>query len=95
MLCRQHAGAPACSTRRLVDLMVLDGVWEIFYGYHMGVTAENIAAKYGITREEQDKFGRLSHQRARQAIKDGICKEEIVPVVIPQKKGDPDRFRDG
>lgn len=72
-----------------VDLMVLDGVWEIFYGYHMGITAENIAAKYGITREEQDKFGLLSHQRARLAIKEGWCKPEIVPVVIPQKKGDP------
>jgi acetyl-CoA C-acetyltransferase len=73
----------------LVDLMVLDGVWEIFYGYHMGLTAENIAVKFGISREEQDKFGAMSHQRARQAIKDGILKEEIVPVVIPQRKGDP------
>jgi acetyl-CoA C-acetyltransferase len=73
----------------MVDLMVLDGVWEIFYGYHMGLTAENIAAKYGITREEQDMFGLVSHQRARQAIKEGWCKPEIVPVVIPQKKGDP------
>jgi acetyl-CoA C-acetyltransferase len=72
-----------------VDLMVLDGIWEIFYGYHMGVTAENIAAKYGISREEQDKFGLLSHQRARKAIKEGLFKPEIVPVVIPQKKGDP------
>ncbi len=72
----------------LVDLMVLDGVWEIFYGYHMGLTAENIAAKFGISREEQDKFGLLSHQRARVAIKEGWMKEEIVPVVIPGKKGD-------
>ncbi len=74
---------------KAVDLMVLDGIWEIFYGYHMGVTAENIAAKYGITREEQDKFGLLSHQRARAAIKAGLFKDEIVPVVIPRKKGDP------
>lgn len=73
----------------LVDLMVLDGVWEIFYGYHMGMTAEAIATKYNISRLEQDEFGALSHQRARQAIKDGILTEEIVPVVIPQKKGDP------
>ncbi len=72
-----------------VDLMVLDGVWEIFYGYHMGLTAENIAEKYGISREEQDQFGAMSHQRARQAIKEGWCKPEIIPVVIPQKKGDP------
>jgi len=74
---------------KAIDLMVLDGIWEIFYGYHMGMTAENIAAKYGISREEQDKFGLLSHQRARKAIKDGLFKEETVPVVIPQKKGDP------
>jgi acetyl-CoA C-acetyltransferase len=74
---------------KMVDLMVLDGVWEIFYGYHMGVTAENIAAKYGITREEQDMFGLISHQRAMKAIKEGLLKPEIVPVKIPQKKGDP------
>jgi acetyl-CoA C-acetyltransferase len=74
---------------KMTDLMVLDGVWEIFYGYHMGITAENIAEKYGISREEQDAFGLLSHQRARAAIKAGFFKDEIVPVVIPQKKGDP------
>ncbi len=75
-----------------VDLMVLDGVWEIFYGYHMGLTAENIAAKYGITRLEQDEFGAMSHARALKAIKEGWCKPEIIPVVIPQKKGDPKVF---
>lgn len=74
---------------KMIDLMVLDGIWEIFYGYHMGVTAENIAAKYGISREEQDTFGLVSHQRARKAIKEGLFKDEIVPVVMPQKKGDP------
>ena len=74
---------------KAIDLMVLDGVWEIFYGYHMGMTAENIAAHYGISREEQDKFGLISHQRARKAIKEGLFKEEIVPVIIPQKKGEP------
>jgi acetyl-CoA C-acetyltransferase len=71
------------------DLMVLDGLFESFYGYHMGVTAENIAEKYGISRHEQDELGLLSHQRARAAIKDGIFKEEIAPISIPQKKGDP------
>ena len=71
------------------DLMVLDGLFESFYGYHMGVTAENIAEKYEITRHEQDELGLLSHQRARAAIKDGIFKEEIAPISIPQKKGDP------
>jgi acetyl-CoA C-acetyltransferase len=70
------------------DLMVLDGLFETFYGYHMGVTAENIAEKYGITRREQDELGLLSHQRARAAVKNGIFKEEITPVTIPQKKGE-------
>ena len=73
----------------VLDLMVHDGLWELFYGYHMGITAENIAAKYGISREEQDKLGLMSHQRARAAIKDGTFKQEIVPVVIPQKRGNP------
>jgi len=73
----------------LVDLMIMDGLFEIFYGYHMGVTAENIAEKYGISREEQDELGALSHQRARKAIAEGLFKDEIVPVVIPQRKGDP------
>ncbi len=73
----------------LFDMMVLDGLWEIFYGYHMGNTAENIAAKYAISREEQDEIGLLSHQRALAAIKAGLFKDEIVSVPIPQKKGDP------
>jgi acetyl-CoA C-acetyltransferase len=78
--------------QEMVDLMVFDGLYEIFYGYHMGFTAENIAEKFGISRREQDEFGLLSHQRARAAIKNGIFKEEIVPVVIPQKKGEPLTF---
>ena len=75
--------------KSMVDLMVHDGLWEIFYGYHMGVTAENIAKTYGISREEQDKLGLLSHQRARKAIEDGIFAEEIVTVEVPQGKKDP------
>jgi acetyl-CoA C-acetyltransferase len=75
-----------------MDLMVFDGLYEIFYGYHMGITAENIAAKYGITREEQDRMSLDSHNRARAAISSGILKDEIVPVKIPQKKGDPLSF---
>jgi acetyl-CoA C-acetyltransferase len=75
--------------QEMVDLMVFDGLFEIFYGYHMGLTAENIAEKYGISRKEQDEIGLLSHQRARAAIQKGILKEEIIPVVIPQKKGEP------
>jgi acetyl-CoA C-acetyltransferase len=73
----------------LLDLMVYDGLWEIFYGYHMGNTAENIAVKYGITRQEQDQFGLLSHQRARAAIQSGLFKDEIVPVALPTRKGEP------
>jgi acetyl-CoA C-acetyltransferase len=73
----------------VTDLMVFDGLWEIFYGYHMGITAENIAEKYGISRQEQDELGALSHVRARKAIADGIFKQEIAPVIIPQRKGDP------
>ena len=76
----------------VTDLMVHDGLWEGFYGYHMGVTAENIAEMYGISRQEQDELGVLSHQRAREAITSGVFKEEIVPVMIPQRKKDPLAF---
>jgi acetyl-CoA C-acetyltransferase len=75
--------------QEMVDLMIFDGLFEIFYGYHMGLTAENIAEKFGISRKDQDELGLLSHQRARAAIKNGVFKQEIVPVVIPQKKGEP------
>ncbi len=73
----------------IVDMMVYDGVWEIFGGYHMGNTAEAIAAKYKITREEQDQISLISHQRARAAIKAGKFKEEIVPVIVPQGSKEP------
>ncbi len=72
----------------LIDMMVHDGLWEIFNGYHMGITAENINDQYGITREEQDAFGFRSQQRAAEAIAEGRFKDEIVPVVIKGKKGD-------
>lgn len=74
------------------DLMVLDGLIESLYGYHMGITAENLAEKYKITRQEQDELGLLSHQRARAAIKNGKFKYEIAPFSIPQKKGEPSVF---
>jgi len=74
---------------KMVDLMVFDGLHETFYGYHMGMTAENIAATYGISRREQDEIGALSHQRAIAAIKAGVFDDEIVPITIPQRKGDP------
>jgi acetyl-CoA C-acetyltransferase len=72
----------------IYDLMVFDGLFEIFYGYHMGLTAENIASMYGISRQEQDELGVLSHSRAMAAIKGGIFAKEIVPVVIASRKGD-------
>jgi len=72
----------------ILDLMVFDGLYEIFYGYHMGVTAENIARLYDISRVEQDELGVLSHNRARAAITGGLFAEEIVPVVIKDRKGD-------
>lgn len=72
----------------IYDLMVFDGLYEIFYGYHMGVTAENIASMYDISRQEQDELGVLSHTRAKAAMNDGLFAQEIVPVVIKSRKGD-------
>ena len=69
----------------LVDGMVYDGLWEIFYNYHMGITSENIAEKFGITREEQDKLALMSNQRALAAIKDGIFRQEIVGVEVRER----------
>jgi acetyl-CoA C-acetyltransferase len=77
---------------QITDLMVYDGLYEIFNGYHMGMTAENIAALYKISRREQDDFSLRSHQRARAAIAAGTVADEIVSVVVPQKKGDPKIF---
>jgi acetyl-CoA C-acetyltransferase len=72
----------------IYDLMVFDGLYEIFYGYHMGVTAENIASMYDISRQEQDELGVLSHNRAKTAMNEGLFAQEIVPVVIKSRKGD-------
>jgi len=72
-----------------MDMMVYDGLYEIFYQYHMGITAENIARDYEIGRREQDELGAESHHRAMKAIKDGTFSQEIVPVEIPQRKGPP------
>ncbi|KOR24400.1 acetyl-CoA C-acetyltransferase [Clostridium sp. L74] len=73
---------------KIVDEMIRDGLWESFNDYHMGVTAENIAEQWGITREDQDEFSAKSQQKAEKAVKDGRFKEEIVPVVIKNKKGE-------
>lgn len=74
---------------KVVDSMVHDGLWCAFCDIHMGITAENIAEQYGLTREQQDEFSAWSQQKAEQAVKSGRFQEEIVPVSIPQKKGDP------
>lgn len=74
---------------QMVDMMVNDGLWDAFNNYHMGITAENVAEQWGITREELDEFAVISQQRAEAAIKEGKFKDEIVPVEIPQRKGDP------
>ncbi len=72
----------------MTDLVVFDGLYEIFYGYHMGMTAENIADKYSISRLEQDELALLSHTRACKAIKDGLFQAEIADVVIKSRRGD-------
>lgn len=74
---------------KIIDTMTYDGLTEVFNNYHMGVTAENIARQWNISREEQDQFALTSQQRAEAAQKEGRFKDEIVPVVIPQRKGDP------
>jgi acetyl-CoA C-acetyltransferase len=74
---------------KVIDSMVHDGLFDIYNKYHMGITAENVAEQWGVTREEQDNFAATSQNRAEAAQKSGRFKEEIVPVVIPQRKGDP------
>ncbi|MEG2144120.1 MAG: acetyl-CoA C-acyltransferase, partial [Oscillospiraceae bacterium] len=71
----------------MVDVMINDGLWDAFNNYHMGMTAENVADQYGLTREQQDIFSVKSQEKAARAIADGTFKDEIVDVVIPQKKG--------
>ena len=73
---------------KLVDVMVNDGLWDAFNGYHMGITAENVAEQWGLTREELDAFALDSQQKAKAAQEAGKFKDEICPVVIPNKKGD-------
>jgi acetyl-CoA C-acetyltransferase len=72
----------------IVDTMINDGLWDAFNDYHMGITAENIAERYGITREEQDAFAATSQQRAEKAIQAGRFTDEIAPIEIPMKKGE-------
>ncbi|GAB6387852.1 acetyl-CoA C-acetyltransferase [Stutzerimonas marianensis] len=76
----------------LVDSMISDGLWDAFNDFHMGITAENLVDKYGISREAQDAFAAGSQQKAVAAIEAGRFKDEITPIEIPQRKGDPLRF---
>jgi len=73
----------------LTDVMIRDGLWDVYGDYHMGITAENIALKWNISREEQDRFAALSQQHAEKAIKTGKFTEEIIPVSVHVKKGEP------
>ena len=74
---------------KMVDTMIKDGLWDAFNDYHMGITTENIVEKYGFTREEQDAFASASQNKAEAAVSSGRFKDEIIPVSIPQRKGDP------
>jgi acetyl-CoA C-acetyltransferase len=74
---------------KMVDTMIVDGLWDVYNQYHMGITAENVAKAHNITREQQDALALASQQKAAAAQEAGKFKDEIVPVVIPQKKGDP------
>ncbi|WP_220806209.1 acetyl-CoA C-acetyltransferase [Noviherbaspirillum aridicola] len=81
---------------KLVDTMIVDGLWDVYNQYHMGITAENVARKYGISRQEQDEFACASQNKAEAAQKEGRFKDEIIPLEIPAKKGsvvfDTDEF---
>jgi acetyl-CoA C-acetyltransferase len=74
---------------KVVDAMVYDGLTDVFNGYHMGITAENVAEKYGFTRQQQDELALMSQNKAEAAIKSGRFADEIVPVSVPQRKGEP------
>lgn len=77
---------------QLVDTMIRDGLWDAFNDYHMGITAENLVEKYGLTRELQDAFAAESQRKAAAAIEAGRFREEITPILIPQRKGEPVAF---
>jgi acetyl-CoA C-acetyltransferase len=75
--------------QKVVDAMIWDGLWDAYENFHMGITGELVAEKYGITREEQDRFAYQSHQRALRARKSCFFESQILPIEVPQKKGDP------
>lgn len=77
---------------KLIDSMIVDGLWDVYNQYHMGTTAENVAKQYGVSRSQQDEFAVASQNKAEAAQTAGKFKDEIVPVLIPQRKGDPVAF---
>lgn len=77
---------------KIVDTMIQDGLWDAFNDYHMGITAENLVEKYGLSREEQDAFAAASQQKAAAAIETGRFADEITPILLPQRKGEPLAF---
>jgi acetyl-CoA C-acetyltransferase len=77
---------------KLADSMIVDGLWDVYNQYHMGTTAENVAKQYGISRAQQDEFAVASQNKAEKAQKAGAFRDEITPVMIPQRKGDPVAF---
>ena len=77
---------------KLVDSMIVDGLWDAYNQYHMGVTAENVAAKFGVSRRDQDEFAAASQQKAEAAQKSARFRDEIIPIEIPQRKGAPIAF---
>lgn len=86
---RDHRWGAKMGNQELIDEMVFDGLWDIFNGYHMGITAENIAEKYGISRQQQDEFAYNSQMKASRAQTEGRFKDEIVSVAVPRRKGEP------
>jgi acetyl-CoA C-acetyltransferase len=79
---------------KMIDTMIFDGLWDVYNRYHMGITAENVARQYGITRAMQDEFAVASQRKAEAALTAGRFREEIVPVPVPQRKGEPVAFVD-
>src|SRR5512134_3180756 len=86
--CQHLRGGVKMGNFEMIDTMIKDGLWDAFNGYHMGTTAENVARKWQITREQQDQFATASQNKAEAAIKAGRFKDEIVPVTIKGRKGD-------
>ena len=89
---RQARWGARMGSSEMVDLMIYDGLLDVFNQYHMGITAENVSQKFNVTRQEQDELAFRSQENADRAIKERRFKEEIVPVPIPQRKGDPVLF---